>query len=45
LIGDSKELAKYVFDKFCKKAVNNGLIIKENGQGPQEIQGQTIYQQ
>jgi len=26
LIGDSKELAKYVFDKFCKKAVNLSIM-------------------
>ena len=29
MVGDSKELAKYVFDKFCKKAVNNGLTIQD----------------
>ena len=29
LIGDSKELAKYVFDKFCKKAVNLNIMSED----------------
>ena len=39
LIGDSKELAKYVFDKFCKKAVSQGLNAQLGASdGLQEIQ-------
>lgn len=37
LIGDSKELAKYVFDKFCKKAVNQSISFQDHQNNKSEL--------